>query len=237
MSGEAFHGDRATLLGLGADVLGLITDSIQESSPASLNAVCLAHPRLRNTARRSQVKHIKLKLLWKKEERALELLRALQNQNLEAAVQKLDVSCASGPDETKTFARTLVKLLPQLHGLRKLVWRGTAMPMDVLVMLRTCQQVKLDLHHAPNVGAWSPSHQYTLNPDDVLNNLAGLDTLSSLSVKHTYTSTEEALCVTRPLKRTLLECSNLRSLELDIGMPRQGKTSRCDDSNMTGADS
>ena len=57
---------------------------------------------------------------------------------------------------------------------------------------------------------------------DILNKLTGLQNLTSLSVKHTYTSTKEALCVTRPLKRALLGCPNIRSLELDIDMPRQG---------------
>jgi hypothetical protein len=158
--------------------------------------------------------------------KAQQRLSRLENDGLLPAVRSLEVSGISrrlnrianvhgkarawNQRELDKRLDLLCRSLPQMTGLKHLVWHGSAVPDEVLTTLHTCPEVKLSIISRE-------SHEYS-----PLQCLQSCTNLYALDIQHTYVQAEECLLVTKPLREILLTCPNLRKLKLDISMPRSG---------------
>jgi hypothetical protein len=219
-------GTYAGLLGIGAEILSMIMETLQATSPGKshLSSICLAHSRLRAIARRIQARHLDLVVQGENELQLVRLLRNLEEQKLETAVQHLRVY-GVGREPRRAFIDALVSLIPRMSGLQSLTWStwtGAPIPADVVAVLGRHPQIKLHLWHTPDFRLNCTTGEPDEKEDPALKAVVGLGNLASLALKHQYTNAAEARWVTHPLKKVLLGCPNLRSLELAIDMPRSG---------------
>ena len=242
---SGIHGATSTnqaspsLLNLGTDILVIITDLLPVRDAKSMSMVNWT---LHKIARYSSHRSLKLDLTEGGFAATEALLIMMENEQLLPAVRSLEIvdvgeTFIRRPKKQKpwsllsipravagSWASTspgdrvarLCEFIPCMTGLRHVKWHGISIPRTAIETLEQCPDVKLS-------AGLSLSYRPTDNiADNVLYGLQGSHNLHALEVELCYTDAEECLTVTRPLKDILLSCPNLRVLELNIGMPKDG---------------
>ncbi|KAI1505959.1 hypothetical protein F5X99DRAFT_427839 [Biscogniauxia marginata] len=196
----------ASLMDLGNEILIMIVDLIQDTSPNTIPAVALMNSRFRKLAQYSQHRTVTLQAGGDMDDR----LGFIEKNELLPAVR-----CVKVMGNAKDPMTLLCLMLPRMTGLRDFVIQMNCIPRPVLETLRGIPGVRL---HART------TRPVPRQPDEDFNmySLQDNPNLYALDVSIDYTSAESCLRITRPLKRVLLSCPNLRVLKLDIDQPSSG---------------
>ncbi|KAF5012212.1 hypothetical protein FDECE_1728 [Fusarium decemcellulare] len=134
---------------------------------------------------------------------SVERLELASKNDLLPAVRTLEIS-GTGP-----LPSTLGDLIQRMTGLRKVEWSAATITKPILETLQASAHTELDV-------------SITNNTKQLLADLAESLALTSLSVNITYTTAQDCVQVTQPLKQVLLSCPNLRRLSLDLSRPIRG---------------
>lgn len=184
------------------DIMLNIFDAVQELSPEAMPSLALVCSTFYCHARRAQFRDISVDL--DSEDVEDRLLFASKN-GLLSHIHTLAVKGAPNP----VRLAQLGNLIQSMAGLRDVEWRAATIPEPILRSLQDIARIRL--------------HIFVIdNSKQLLTDVASSPILSSLCVKITYKSAQDCLEVTRPLKRVLLSCPNLRNLSLDLSPPHGG---------------
>ncbi|KAF3766427.1 hypothetical protein M406DRAFT_351487 [Cryphonectria parasitica EP155] len=214
-----------SLVNLGTEVLGIVMEIIRRESPRTLSSVALVNSHFYHIARYSQFHELTLNLAKPTDNSQIPYLNAwvqyMDKANLLQAVRTLTIlGRTADPDDWPQLGALIDTLISSLTGLSEIHWHHTAPIPDTIVQnLRERPSVHLNvlLHSSQS----SRAHQEPLGCA-LLRALEGCPNLQSLEVIHMFSTAETCLWVTRPLKRILMSCPNIRRLKLDIGMPTGG---------------
>ncbi|OTA55473.1 hypothetical protein K449DRAFT_388145 [Hypoxylon sp. EC38] len=195
---------RPSLTCLGNEIVAIIADLLQCTSPNTVSSLALVCSNYYRIARYAQHRQLVLDGT-----RGIQTLEYVEKSGTPEAVRHIEVrgSASSG------FTSRLCKLIPKMAGLKDVTWSATCIPEQVLKLLHKRPSIRLHTMASHYHGRYEPS---------ILEPLQANMNLVSISVNITYCSAEECRPWTKSLKRVLLSCPNLRKLELDLGLPRSG---------------
>lgn len=200
--------ERPSLLNLGTDILSIIVDFVQDTHPASVLSIALVSSYLHSIARYSQHRSITVKVPREDDAALCDRLDYTEKQGLLPAIRQVQIIDS---DYFKDGALLRIcELLPKMTGLRDVSWPRTFVPVRMIEALAALPDVRL---HVVVPERYLADNLYTL---------PHCTNLSSLKFSAIYHDTESCLATTQPLKQILLSCANLRSLTLDISLPRSG---------------
>lgn len=205
---------------LSNEIISLIIELVQLDSPKSLSSLALVNLHFYRLTRYVQFRELRLDLDKpsdpKKDDDDLlgPWKNYLEKADLFPAVRSLRIV-----GNTKNALSGISTLLPTLTGLTDIFWDARiVIDEGLLEHLRERPLVRLHTgrveHHNRDVEP-SPESSFLLQLQHCTN-------LTSLEIVHTFTNADGCLYVTKPLRRILLSCPNLRRLKLDIGLPTGG---------------
>ncbi|KAI1142638.1 hypothetical protein F5Y05DRAFT_365564 [Hypoxylon sp. FL0543] len=193
---------KPSLACLGNEIVAIIADLLQCTSPATIPSLALVCSNYYRIARYAQHR-----LLAIDGTRGSQVLDHVEKSGIPEAVRHLQVRENVGGG----VISRLCEVIPKMTGLKDVTWSAAGVPGRVLQLLQERPSIRL------HTVAY---HDYGPAEPDVLERLQANKNLVSISVGITYHSAEECRRWTQPLKKVLLSCPNLRKLRLDFGMPR-----------------
>jgi len=231
-----------SLVKLNRDILIMIFDLLQETSKGSLQAVALVSIDFYHLAEHSRHRHLRLDLGPSTIAASQNRLQHLERQKLLAAVRFLDVkdpgfttfkhgqqyiadNSSNENINQYTGCLDLIRnLIPAMTGLKDVSWKSSAhgdgnIPNTLLEALRSDSKVRL--HAKVGTQTLPVRHGFT-GPESNFHKLQNNTNLSKLEAEIVYKDDTDCLEATKPLKRILLSCPNIRSLSLDISLPQSG---------------
>lgn len=210
---RAIDDSKPSLVTLESDILTLVADLLEETLPNTLVSVSLVNQWLHSIARYSQHRRITLTSRPKTHLAHLhDRLSYMERGDLFAAVRTL-VLDNIGPSQIQDVCR----VIPQMAGLRDLHYLSCA-DWHILNTLKVLSNVRIHVAASLYLDACDEDEE------EGLNLLQGCSNLISLEVRAIYAAANGCKRITQPLKRILLACPNLRSLTLDISLPKSGCT-------------
>jgi len=210
---QACDANTASLILLGSDIAILVADLLQETSPKSLSSLALTNQWLHSIARYSQHRTVVLQVPAAQAMKVLcDRLKYLENQKLLSAIRSLEIRHPENlVEETVILIGNYIR---RMTGLRDLHCPYSGTSHRLLEVLQLCPSVRLHTT-VTNHGKRADEEHNPLS-------LQRCENLSSLTCTVCYMNGEMCKQMTQPLKQVLLSCPNLRTLNLDIGMPRSG---------------
>jgi len=224
-----------SLVMLGRDILIIIFDFIQETSPRSLQAIALVSSEFYHLAEHSRYRHLKLNLDPSTIEVCRGRLQHIEKQKLLSVIRFLEVNepgesdfryrqrCLKGnsnsenADQYHNCIDSISESIPSMTGLKDTSWNNKygaeSIPNTVLEALRSRPKVRL--HARVRARSLQESN---------LDKLQGNVNLSKLKADISFEGAEDCREATQPLKRILLSSPNIRSLSLAISQPDSGCT-------------
>lgn len=201
---QAMDSGAPSLTCLGNEVIAIIADVLQCTSPKTIPSLALVCSNFYRVARYAQHRHLVLD-----SSRNTRMLEYLEKGGTPEAVRHLEVrDNASGE-----FISRLCEVIPKMTGLKDVTWSATCVPEQVLQLLQKRPSIRLHTVVTHRNGQYNP---------DILERLQANENLVSISVNITYTNAEDCRRWARLLKCVLLSCPNLRKLGLDLSLPRSG---------------
>ncbi|KAH8821771.1 hypothetical protein F5884DRAFT_746065 [Xylogone sp. PMI_703] len=199
--------DSLSLLNVGDDIVIMILDELQQTSPHSVVSLGLVHSSFRKLAQQCHYREVE----FDHSSAACKRLKLINDKQLLSAVRSLRVTDNVAKDQSHSWP-LLADLVPRMSGLKDITITSNDVPAVMLDAIQKCRDVRLYVVVSP--------------PDNVecltLKRLKGVVNLYSLDINATYTDPRHCLRVTESLKDILLSCLNLRILKLDIHQPRSG---------------
>ena len=202
---------RPSLADLPADIIMQITDLLQDVSPGSVVKLALVSTYFYPIARYAQHRHCHLDL---NKASTCDRLRSMSQSGFLSAVRVLEISGRTFQD--CPALPLLVKMIPDLIGLRVLQWNVPSIADGIIKSLQRLPRARLHLVFSAN------AERDAGVSAQVLKNLTNNSNLSSMRMQVTYIKGKNLRDITRPIKEVLLSCPNLRKLSLDIAQPRTG---------------
>lgn len=154
------------------------------------------------------------RLSWLEKNDLLPAVRSLEVSGISSRINRAADVRGDGQawERAELDKRTdlICRCIPQMTGLKHVIWHGAAVPYEILAALHSCPNVKLSIIS-------TDSHEYS-----PLQRLKACPNLHALDIQHSFVDAEECLVVTRPLREILLTCPNLKKLRLNIGLPSSG---------------
>jgi hypothetical protein len=198
------------IINLPADLLIIICDFLQETSPHSVSSLAATCSWLYQHARYAQRRSVAVNIdKLEPTRRQLDLLVA---SDFLPAVRELRVVARRSSYHEPTMER-IGGLMLQMTGLRDVHWEFAPIPPTVLDALRS-------------LGSKVRLHASVLNEKDahdlcghILTSLINCQELHSLSIDFNYGDSDRGLAITQRLKKILQSCANLRHLSLDLHYP------------------
>lgn len=236
---QSLPDDQSCIIDLDTDILVLIFDLIQATSPKTLQALSLVNKTFYHLTSHARLRSLELDLSPPELQASHDRLKRAERSDLLSAIATLNVTDhgsrpyhGSSNDNPfaltavnyRNFLQSMASLMPLMTGLKSLRWNGSpynhhAIPDCMLEALRSCPKVRLHAYAdtAPR------RHDNTTTRDECnLIKLRGIANLSNFRVDCTYTTADGCLEITQPLKQILLTAPALRSLTLNISMPSGG---------------
>jgi hypothetical protein len=136
-------------------------------------------------------------------------LDAIISSNLLLAVRTLHVIGARHVQDADTIVSHLSIVVPQMTGLRDIIWEGSPIPEPIHRYLR--REHRLRLHLILTCDIYKDDRACVL-----LKSLASSPNLVSIAVGMSYSQGSACLEITQPLKRVLLSCTRLSKLSLNL---------------------
>ncbi|KAI0842787.1 hypothetical protein F5Y06DRAFT_256088 [Hypoxylon sp. FL0890] len=201
---RAVYSSRPSLTCLGDDIVAIIADLLQHTSPSSISSLALVCSNYYRIARYAQHRHLVLD-----NTRDTQKLENVMKSGTPGAIRHLEVR---GNASNGVISR-LCKVIPKMTGLKDVTWSATGIPGEVLQLLRKRPSIRLHTVAYHDHGPYGSG---------ILEGLQANNNLVSISVDFNYHSAEECQRWTRPLKKVLLSCPNLRNLTLDSSRRRNG---------------
>ncbi|CAJ2503513.1 Uu.00g109070.m01.CDS01 [Anthostomella pinea] len=214
-----------SLMDLGHDILVMIVDLLQDASPSAVSSIGLVNAYLRSIALYSQ--HRLLTFKATKTSEMFHRLEVAEKHELLPAIRRIEVTGFSGSSTLSALSAlsALCDILQKMPGLRDFViQRSHYTPLKVLKTLQELPRVRLHAAIRENL------HQTRINAaiaarENVhrVEKFYGCPNLYSLDVSLWYGSSakaaEDCLEITKPLKKVLLSCPNLRILGINMWQP------------------
>lgn len=192
-----------SLLNLGDDVLILIMEELQATSPHSVSCLALVHSSCARLARGCRFRNID----FDHSAAACERLRAIKDKQLLTAVRVLTIRGTLSWDESHDW--TLIgQVLPGMTGLREIIIISNDVPSAIIDTIEKLPKARLHLSARPN------SQEECLYLERFMDGAQ----LYSFDLQVITSSGNMWRAATKATKVLLLSCPNIRVLKVDIHM-------------------
>ncbi|KAK4182715.1 hypothetical protein QBC35DRAFT_146714 [Podospora australis] len=199
-----------SLLDVGDDVIMVILDELQETSPHSVVSLGLVHPLFNKLAQQYRYRE----LVFDHSSVACAQLNLINDSHLLSTIRSLSVTGDAEDDEQNHSWRLLADLVPEMTALKDVaIITSREIPAAIIHAIQNCRKARLHITFSTGVASGECL---------ALQRLTGVANLHSLDLKATYIQPDSCLRVTKPLRDILLSCQNLRVLKLDLNEPQRG---------------
>ncbi|KAI1440657.1 hypothetical protein F5Y02DRAFT_401963 [Annulohypoxylon stygium] len=179
---------------LGDEIITIIADLLQDTSPQATSSLALVCSAYHRIVRYTQHRELVLGNSARK-------LDYVTRSGILQAVRKLEV-------HSDIFLSQLCELIPKMTGLKHIMWPN--IPKPIIRLLRPRPSIRI---HTEITDRWNPKNLSLLRENK---------NVASLKVSIPYNNAEECLRWTKPLKRVILSCPNIRKLSLNIHLRQDG---------------
>ncbi|KAI1412536.1 hypothetical protein F5Y13DRAFT_162904 [Hypoxylon sp. FL1857] len=201
---QASDSRKPSLTCLGNEILAIIADLLQDTSPSTIPSLALVCSNYYRVARYAQHRHVVLD-----NTKGTQMLEYIEKSGIPEAIRHLEVRDKA----TDALISKLCKVIPKMTGLKHVTWSTSGIPVQVLQRLQKRPSITLHTMIYHYHGRCQP---------DILESLQANKNLVSLQVDITYHNAEECRLWAQLLKGVLLSCPNLRKLKIDLSLPRGG---------------